>query len=233
VIESVAYRHLSPIARAILVELVSRMDGSNNGAIHVSYVELADCLNRKNQAVLGPAIGELMQHGLVDLSAESVWQERKAREYRLTFVNTTDAIGRPIKATNDYVRWTPTFGKSDATNVVAGKPKTATAFVAGKIAAATAVVAKTHEKPPICSDLAATDGVVPILMPSMDPFAGQAHPPSSTPSTNGELIAELSCERCSEPFAPAGRDKPKRFCSEHFQKAEEYRRFNERKRTAA
>jgi hypothetical protein len=50
--------------------------------VHVSYAELAACLNRKNQAPIGPAIAELIDHGLVDISAESVWQERKAREYR-------------------------------------------------------------------------------------------------------------------------------------------------------
>lgn len=98
---SEAYRHLSMIARAILIEVVARMKGDNNGEIHISYAELAHALNRKNQAVIGPAIAELIEHGFLDISADSVWQERRAREYRLTFVNTTDSnasAGRRARA---------------------------------------------------------------------------------------------------------------------------------------
>jgi len=65
--------------------------------------------NRVGKLSVGPAIAELMQHGLLDIGAESVWQERKAREYRLPFVNTSDSIGKPIKATNDYLKWKPTL----------------------------------------------------------------------------------------------------------------------------
>jgi excisionase family DNA binding protein len=53
----------------------------------------------------GPS--RLMQHGLIDISAEGTWQERRAREYRLTFVSTLDAHGRHVRATNDYVAWRP------------------------------------------------------------------------------------------------------------------------------
>jgi hypothetical protein len=158
VLKSEAYRSLSLIARSILVELVERMDGHNNGCIHASYSELAAALNRKNQAPIGPAIAELMQHGLIDLSAESVWRERKAREYRLTFVNTSDAIGRTIRATNDYLKF-------DATDVVAAKAKTATTFVAEKVAAATDGVADHNGKLPKTLKGSATDGVVHICKP--------------------------------------------------------------------
>jgi hypothetical protein len=158
VLKSEAYRRLSLMARAILFEVAGILDGHNNGHIHVSYAELAARLNRKNQAPIGPAIAELMRHGLLDLSAESVWRERKAREYRLTFVNTTDSIGRTIKATNDYL----TF---DATDVVAAKGKSATASVAGQGDAATNAVAGTHGKPPKTKSAAATTGVVLISKP--------------------------------------------------------------------
>lgn len=164
VIESASYRHLSLMARAILVELVGRMDGHNNGCIHASYAELAKALNRHNQAPIGPAIAELMTHGLIDISAASVWQERKAREYRLTFVNTTDRIGRTIRATNDYVTWQPR-GKNDTTDAVAAKPKSATPFVAAKIAAATNAEADPNEKLPKTPSASATDAVTPISKP--------------------------------------------------------------------
>ncbi len=40
VVKSEAYRQLSLIARAILIEIVATMNGHNNGAIHKSYAEL-------------------------------------------------------------------------------------------------------------------------------------------------------------------------------------------------
>lgn len=160
------------------------MNGSNNGEIHLSYAEIAHSLNRKNQAVIGPAIARLMQHGLVDISAESVWQERKAREYRLTFVNTTDRIGRPIKATNDYLNWKPQV-KNDATDVVAGKRKSATRFVAGKMAAATDAVASGNGKLPKTLVGSATNGVIPICIP----YPG-AETPEQYTERNGAKIAD-------------------------------------------
>jgi hypothetical protein len=164
VVKSEAYRCLSLMARAILVEIVARMNGHNNGQIHVSYAELATAMNRKNQAPIGPAIAELMEHGLIDISTESVWKERKAREYRLTFVNTSDSIGRPIKATNGYLQWKQR-AKNDATDVVAATPQTATTFVAGRVAAATDAVATPNGKLPKTVQGSATNGVVLISKP--------------------------------------------------------------------
>lgn len=181
VLESEAYRTLSLIARAILVEIVGRMDGYNNGQIHISYAELAQRLNRRNQAPIGPAIAELMQHGLVDLSAESIWRERKAREYRLTFVNTSDSIGRTIKATNDYLKF-------DATDVVAAKRKSATTFVAASTGTATNVVAGANGKPPKTLEPSATTGVVPISKPyaeAQSEAAGPSIPAPQNPAGRG------------------------------------------------
>ena len=160
--KSEAYRSLSLIARAILVELVREMTGHNNGKITLSYKQLAFRLNRKNEAPIGPGIAELMAHGLVDISAESVWQERRAREYRLTFVNTTDSIGRTIPATNEYKHWT---AKNDATNVVAEKPKLATTSVADIHDAATTSVVGIYGKLRKTKIASATTGVVPISKP--------------------------------------------------------------------
>jgi hypothetical protein len=168
------------MARAILFEIAGVLDGHNHGSIHLSYADLAQRLNRKNQAPIGPAIAELMHHGLLDLSAESVWRERKAREYRLTFVNTTDSIGRTIKATNDYLKF-------DATDVVAAKLKSATASVAEAEAAATTSVAAPHGKPPKTLKGSATTGVVPISKPyagAESAATGQASPPANLATEN-------------------------------------------------
>ena len=139
VLLSEAYRTLSALERAILVEIVERLNGFNNGSIAISYAELAHRLDRKNQAPFAAAIATLWKHGLIEPGQDAFWKERKARTYRLTFVNTTDSIGRPIQATNDYLKWQPE-GKNDATDVVAGKAKSATAFVAGKVRTATDAV---------------------------------------------------------------------------------------------
>jgi hypothetical protein len=178
VLRTEAYRTLSLMARAVLVEIVGRMNGSNNGQITRSYAQLAAALNRKNQAPIGPAIAELMQHGLLDISAESVWQERRAREYRLTFVNTTDAIGRTIRATNDYLRF-------DATDVVAVKAKSATTPVAESGGTATYAVAATNGKPPKTLNGSATTGVVPIRKPYVAAENGGHSPTNLSPEIAG------------------------------------------------
>ena len=139
VLLSEAYRTLSALERAILVEIVERLNGFNNGSIAISYAELAHRLDRKNQAPFAAAIATLWKHGLIEPGQDAFWKERKARTYRLTFVNTTDSIGRPIQANNDYLKGQPE-GKNDATDVVAGKAKSATAFVAGKVRTATDAV---------------------------------------------------------------------------------------------
>lgn len=101
VITSAAYRRCCVHSRAILVELVARMHGYNNGQIAVSHRELRDAL-RCSQRKIVRGLAELMEHGLIDVTADGKWKERMAREYRLTFVSTKQA-----GATNEYRNWTP------------------------------------------------------------------------------------------------------------------------------
>jgi len=115
-IESAAYRHCSVHARAILVELVARMMGYNNGKIAVSQRQLVEALGCAPRKIVR-GIAELMEHGLIDVQIEGKWKERMARQYRLTFVTTKNG-----PATNDYLRWKPTL-KSGATTSVASVPK--------------------------------------------------------------------------------------------------------------
>ena len=104
VVNSPAYRDLSLWARAILVELVARMNGYNNGQIALSVAEICTALGNSNRGKAAKAIAELMEHGFIDLSAEANWKHKKAREYRLTFVTTAYP---PFGATNDYRKWEP------------------------------------------------------------------------------------------------------------------------------
>ena len=102
VINSPAYRDLGLWARAILIELVARMNGYNNGQIALSVAEICTALNNSNRGKAAKAIAELMEHGFIDLTAQADWKHKKAREYRLTFVTTAHL---PFGATNDYRNW--------------------------------------------------------------------------------------------------------------------------------
>ena len=136
-----AYRHLSVHARAVLVELVARMNGYNNGQIGMSQREMVDKLRCSPRAVV-TAITELFEHGIVDVTAEGTWKTRQARQYRLTFVST-----KSQPATNEYLRWNPPPEKFGATAVVAEGGKSASYAVAGVRNAATAVVAVADTNP--------------------------------------------------------------------------------------
>ncbi|TMJ19556.1 MAG: hypothetical protein E6G92_07205 [Alphaproteobacteria bacterium] len=190
VIKSEAYRHLNPMARCVLVEIVARLNGYNNGQIGLSFKELAHALNRKNEACFAPAIAELIKCGLVDVGLEAKWKQRLARTYRLTFVNTTDSIGRPIKATNEYLDWTPE-AQIDATDAVAGEPRAATAFVASRVAAATNAVADTDGKLPRTPAGPATDGVVLISKP----YPGTGTEPKFSEENGGKIAGGPSASR--------------------------------------
>lgn len=91
----------------MLYEILYRLNGYNNGRIPLSVRELADRFNRKNMTPFAKAVAKLMAHGLIDVTLEGSLRPRAAREFRLTFFNTTDSIGRPIKATNEYLHWFP------------------------------------------------------------------------------------------------------------------------------
>ena len=111
VIESAAYRHCSVHARAILVELVARMMGYNNGKIAVSQRQLVEALGCAPRKIVR-GIAELMEHGLIDVQAEGKWKERMARGLS-AYVR--DHQRRAISS-NDYLRWNPTL-KSGATTL--------------------------------------------------------------------------------------------------------------------
>lgn len=118
VIESAAYRNCSAHARAILVEMVAQMNGYNNGEIVLSQRYLVAALACHPRKVVR-GIAELMENGLIDIAMEGKWKERRAREYRLTFVSTKSA-----PATNDYLAYSS--GKqSGASKVASTKFKSA------------------------------------------------------------------------------------------------------------
>ena len=111
VLESPAYRSLGLMARAVLIEIVLRFDGRNNGQIGASFDTLAARLGNSNRRAIGAAIAELVDRGLIGIEAAADRHHHKAREYRLTFISTGGERGhRP--ATNEYLGWAK--GESEA-----------------------------------------------------------------------------------------------------------------------
>lgn len=138
VLKSPAYHHLSLCARAILTEMVLAMNGYNNGHIAISQRQLALRLRTSNFGKIGRAIGELMEHGLIDIALEGKWKQRLAREYRLTFVS-SGKPGHYRPATNEYRSWSPhQFGddKGSAESSIAASPSSAKQQVAADTASA-------------------------------------------------------------------------------------------------
>lgn len=172
VIESPAYRSLSLYARAILVEMALEMKGYRNGSIALSQRELGDRLASTNYRAIGRAIAELVEHGLIDVTAEGEWKQRMARQYRLTFVNTT-ANGKHVAATNDY-----RFFSVD--DVSAGKVKSADDVSTGRKKSADDVlarIARESQKRVKSSHLPADD---------VSSLIGKPYPPQ--PSEGGEGV---------------------------------------------
>lgn len=112
VLKSLAYRHLSLFARALLFEIVLQFTGYNNSEIALSQRQAAARLNNSNYRKIGHAFAELMEHGLIDVAVEGTWHPRRARLFRLTFVSA--GKGKHIAATNDYISWSPDAHSSAA-----------------------------------------------------------------------------------------------------------------------
>jgi hypothetical protein len=81
---SAAYHGLSVYARAVLLELVDRYDGCNNGMIGLGVRELAYELHCSLNAA-GRALRELDDAKLAYPVTVGAWRGRRASEWRLTF----------------------------------------------------------------------------------------------------------------------------------------------------
>lgn len=116
VADSAAYLALDPFERAVFAEILRRFNGYNNGSIGITYEEIGERLKgrnrgRPNNSRIARAVARLVDHGLLGEPEPHSWMERRAREYRLTFV--TSGKAPPFRsATNDYLRWTPIEAKN-------------------------------------------------------------------------------------------------------------------------
>lgn len=96
-LKSEAWRSLSGAAVRLWLELHTRFNGSNNGALTLSYAEAGAMLGM-GKATVQRAYKELVEHGFLALEKEGNWYHRKAHEWRLTTKPTQRAKGRELSS---------------------------------------------------------------------------------------------------------------------------------------
>lgn len=108
IVNSAAYRALSPIARAAYIELAYGFDGSNNGSLQMSALSLADRLNMSKTSAARSLL-ELAELGFIEVATGASFTRKLklAAEYRLTAFKCDKTNALPTK---DFMRWTPKLG---------------------------------------------------------------------------------------------------------------------------
>lgn len=128
VLTSRAYVSLPAFERALLFEFVLRFNGYNNGKISFSHREIAERMGTKNYKRIARAVACLIETGLLAIATDSVWKERRAREYRLSFISSGPANG-PVPASNEYLEWKNDAEPVSAENTLSAEPLSASVKV--------------------------------------------------------------------------------------------------------
>lgn len=98
-IESPAYRDLKSVARALLIEFANLYRPSRNGRLSIS-VRNAATLIRCNKTTAEKAFHELASHGFIRVTNMDQWQDKKAREWAVTW----QSVGNR-EPTNEWKAW--------------------------------------------------------------------------------------------------------------------------------
>ena len=103
-LESPAYRHLSCYGRALLIEIIYRHNGENNGFVIMSVREAADRLGVAFNTAL-KALAELQDKGFIRLAKAGSFnhKRRHAAEWTLAIFTVGDT-----KPTKDFMDGKPT-----------------------------------------------------------------------------------------------------------------------------
>jgi hypothetical protein len=100
-LSSPAYRDLSCAARCLLEEFQRIYRPQRNGQLSIG-TRRASRLLRVAEGTAGKAFHDLASHGFIKLVKGELWQQREAREWRLTF---EPCNGR--EPTDDWRDWEP------------------------------------------------------------------------------------------------------------------------------
>lgn len=104
-LKSAAWRSLSGPAAKVFMELHTRFNGSNNGALRLSYAEAAEALSL-GKATIQRAFQDLQDKGFVVLVRKGNWYHRQAHEWRLTTKPVQKVKGVEIPS-HDWRDWKP------------------------------------------------------------------------------------------------------------------------------
>lgn len=102
-LKSDAWRSLSGAAVKVFLELHTRFNGSNNGAVRLSYAEAAEALGL-GKATVQRAFADLQAKGFIALTRQGNWYQRQAHEWRLTIKPMQTVKGKEVP-THDWRDW--------------------------------------------------------------------------------------------------------------------------------
>jgi len=110
VMDTPAWRSLSPNERCVLLEIARRYDGSNNGRLGLGVREAADLCNI-NKDTASRAFHALHERGLIECAQAGHFdfKQRHAAEWRLTWCRCDRTGASPSKA---FVTWSPPAAQS-------------------------------------------------------------------------------------------------------------------------
>lgn len=232
--DSAAYLWCTPFERAVFAEILRRFNGYNNGQIAISYEELSDRLKGANRTAINgrriaDALARLVERGLIAEPEPGDWLQRKAREYRLTFISYGKAA--PFRsATNEYRRWTPPEAKNVSDARSPESPHAGDARSPKPLSAGDARSPETEKNGSFAlpNPSASGDARSPLID---KPYGAVPRNGLPRPSICGRAAFELRCEACGSLFDQTKRTR--RFCSENCRKAAEKKRWLARQATPA
>jgi hypothetical protein len=127
-LQSTAWRSLSPVARSVFIELAAIYNGCNNGRLALSARDAAKRV-RCSKNTAARAFVELMHKGFVDLCSRGHFDRKTphAAEYRLT-MHSCDLTGE--RSSKRFMSWCP-----DEPKAVAGPTRGTAGVTTGTVTA--------------------------------------------------------------------------------------------------
>jgi hypothetical protein len=107
ILESSAYRSLTPNARALLIEILMMFNGKNNGSIILSQADALDRIGLSDPVSVKTAFESLLDVGFIRMSKDAHFVmkagDRRAREWTITWLSIVGQAG----PTDDFIQWQP------------------------------------------------------------------------------------------------------------------------------
>ncbi|MCW5733476.1 MAG: hypothetical protein KIS73_05095 [Enhydrobacter sp.] len=115
---SAAWKSLTPVERALFIEVAQRYDGFNNGRIGLGVRDAAAAIHAAPNTVT-TAFATLTDRGFLVLTMNSSFGQKKlVREWRVTCLSTGPWDAPTARATHDYQRWQPAEQQTPVANGV-------------------------------------------------------------------------------------------------------------------